>query len=62
MLSYLLKMQYNAFWLDTDMVLLRDPLPMVLRADADWYGACHPRDQKLMGAMKSEVALAFFRH
>ena len=54
-LSYLLKMQYSIFWLDTDAVLLRNPLPIVVPHQADWYGACHPKEQQLMGAMKSEV-------
>ena len=39
---YILKAQFSLLWLDTDSVLLRNPLPTIIEGGADWVGTGLP--------------------
>ena len=53
-IHYILREGWNAFWLDPDSALTRNPF-QVMPTGYEWVGACHPSNQRLMGPMRSKI-------
>ena len=52
-IHYILREGWNAFWLDPDSALTRNPFQVM--PTGYWVGACHPSNQRLMGPMRSKI-------